>query len=75
MLRMETACLHSYILKVETEGTNGRYCRGSSCNIALFTGYPEIALYDGSFTYNEHAVLGWYDEATYNGFTEISNLS
>ena len=57
------------ILKVETEGTNGSYSEVPATTWQPQATYPEIALYDGYFTYDDSAVLGWYDEATYNGFS------
>ena len=57
------------ILKVETEGTNGSYSEVPVATWQPQATYPEIALYDGYFTYDDSAVLGWYDEATYNGFS------
>ena len=57
------------ISKVEIEGTNGNYSEVPAAIWQADATYPEIALYDGYFTYNDSAVLGWYDEATYNGFT------
>ena len=34
---------------------------------------PEIALYDGYFTYDDGDVLGWYTEDQYNGFARNNN--
>ena len=57
------------ISKVEIEGTNGNYSEVPAATWQADATYPEIALYDGYFTYDDSAVLGWYDEATYNGFS------
>ena len=57
------------ISKVEIEGTNGSYSEVPAATWQPQATYPEIALYDGYFTYDDSAVLGWYDEATYNGFS------
>ena len=56
------------ILKVETEGTNGSYSEVPATNWQATATYPEIALYDGYFTYDtDHQnALDWLTEAQYN---------
>ena len=57
------------ISKVEIEGTNGNYSEVPAATWQADATYPEIALYDGYFTYDDSNVLGWYSESTYNNFS------
>ena len=56
------------ISKVEIEGTNGNYSEVPAATWQADATYPEIALYDGYFTYDtDHQnALVWLTEARYN---------
>ena len=56
------------ISKVEIEGTNGNYSEVPAATWQADATYPEIALYDGYFTYDtDHQnALVWLTEAQYN---------
>ena len=54
------------ISKVEIEGTNGNYSEVPAATWQADATYPEIALYDGYFTYDNTSALGWLTEAQYN---------
>ena len=57
------------ISKVEVEGTNGSYSQVPDATWQADATYPEIALYDGYFTYDNQNTLGWLTEAQYNALS------